>query len=308
MKKILLVMLACMCMFFAGCSYGGAGFIQNSNGSLSEFYYVPFPEAELINLGKDPSVLRELLLNVKDELDTTIFQPLIDAYQQRVAASNKYTLKEKTQLVKGVKFVSNLPEPNEIVVGTITQIEYEIFFDNSDCYVEFKNANEFINEKKEVIVENHFFTTVTKVVKDPMFNNISKGAVTIGQNCIKKVNNVMATTFGEADWEQTKQLLNYNKYASKFNYTYVVPTARVHTNAQTTVKKSNGYYYHTWELDVNNVGEDGEPIIKIEYYTVKANKWIWYVLILLASGTIATIVYLIAKKKEQKEQEKFKAE
>ena len=81
-----------------------------------EYYYIPFPEEELINLGLSEYKIREVLVTLKQDLNT-MFSDFITAYQARINKSTSYTIEEKTALVSGVTYTSNLPNYGDIVIG-----------------------------------------------------------------------------------------------------------------------------------------------------------------------------------------------
>lgn len=306
MKKILVILLLCCCFVLAGCDYGGVALVRNSNGTISEYYFIPYDELALEEAGVSINISRgEILPRIKQECNL-FFANMLNVYQSRIGANQNYTLQERAKLVAGVTIQSNLPANLYLVNEYYTQIRYEISFANSLCYAEFKNINQSIKEEREVVKINNFFTTTTKVVKDPIFDKMASASITTGQRCLEITNEIMEQELGANFWQEIKQEINYQKYASQFEYTYVVPTARVHTNANSVQKSSEGYYYHTWQIDLNNT--EFEQPIKIEYWTVKANRPAWYVLALLVAGGIITTTLIISKKQETREQAKFKIE
>lgn len=295
-KKLLLILTICICFIFTGCSYGEVGLVQNADGSVIEYYYIPLPEATLIQNGLNSAQVNTLIANVRADYEGNngIFTQLINDYQKRVYNSN-YSLDKKTELIKGVTYkVKLISDENNFCSG----MRYSINFTSSDCYLEFKEANSYIKEDKEVTQINKFFTTVTKVTKDPLFDKISNGAITLGQSCVNQVQKHLINIVGESNWEEFKYNIEFEKYSSRFNYTYVVPTKRIHTNA-TSITQQNGYYYHTWTVNLNNLTQNQDSIIKIEYYTVSANKAVWYVIAMLIAGIVIASVYIAGRKKEQ---------
>lgn len=302
MKKFLLLMLLCVCFIFTGCSYGEVGLVRNADGTVVEYYYIPFPETQLLAAGATSSQLNTILANIKADYEskTGIISQLINDYQTRISSSTNYSLEQKAALISGVTYEFGLLRNDD---GYCTAMQYIFNFANTTCYLEFKEANGYIKEDKEIIETNNFFTTVTKTVKDPLFDKISNGAITVGINCLKQVEKHMQTVLG-SQWETVKYYTEYEKYSSKFNYTYVVPTSRLHSNATSITRKSNGYYYHTWQIDANNITLENP--IKIEYWTVSANKPVWYVLAFLICGIVIGYVYLKGKKQEKEEAKKFK--
>lgn len=298
MKKIIIAILLCVCFVLTGCSYGGAGLAQNSDGTVTEYYFVPFPEEELLSLGVSKTEIYNILLELKKDLDTNTFGPLIDAYQKRIEENADYSFEQKKTLVDGVRYESNLPIPGQILLGYHTKIQYQIYFDSALCYAEFKNANPQIKEEKVVQTKKTLFTTTSIVKKDPLFDVVYKQSVTIGKNFTNKVNETMQQ-FLPTKWEFIKEQLNFEENSSKFSYSYIVPSKRVHSNAKHVQRGENGYYYHTWEIDLNNVDENGVPLINIEYWTTTANRAVWYVLAVIGGGIIAAAVYIVGSKKEK---------
>ncbi len=308
MKKTILILLACICFVLAGCSTGEVGLVQNSDGSVLEYYYVPFPEQELMAQGISLDTTRnEILPSVKQELDE-MFSGYLSVYRQQVTNNEEYTQEEKDYLINGVTIKSNLPSDFLLVANYYTGIRYEINCVDSTCYNAFKNINESLKEERITETTSNLFTTTTKVTKDPIFDKLVSEALTIGKACVNRADEIMAQKLGDEQWSSIKADLNYSTYANKFAYTYVVPTARVHSNATTVQKGEDGYYYHTWEINIDNLDEEGNSIVNIQYWTVTANKAVWYVLAVIVAATIITTVIIVAKKQEKRQKEKFDAE
>ena len=304
MKKILVILLVCFCFLEGGCSYGGAGLALNSDGSVFEYYYVPFPEQELANLGVSVLQMSAIINNTKTYLETDnpyingdgLFASLISDYQKAVDQNQEYTIQQKTFLVEGVSYKSELlKDSNNKCIG----LQYRFMFENATCYSIFKDVNNYVKENKIVEEINNIFTTTKKILKDPIFDKIAQDSLTIGKHCLQVVEMQMIGVLGDNNWQQIKQELNYDEYSSKFEYTYVVPTGRVHSNADSVEKGQNGYYYHKWFINLNNLEDNGKSIIQIEYWTISANKWVWYVLSLIVAGGIITGTYFVSKFKEK---------
>ncbi|MBQ9786105.1 MAG: hypothetical protein IJW25_01405, partial [Clostridia bacterium] len=299
MKKIILILLVCFCLLTAGCSYGEVGLVQNANGSIKEYYYIPIPEKELSTCGVTQEQIDKIIIDVREECTKTIFDELITNYQKAVGKS-EYSFEEKAKLISGVSYHDSL-DMNQ-TTNLYEAMKFEIVFASSTCYKIFKQVNAYSAEDKVVEKYNYFFTSVTKTVKDPIFDKIATSALTTGKIAIDKVNQVMGEHLGEQVWEDIKTQLNYNKYLSAFNYFYVVPTARIHSNADSITKDSYGNYHHRWTVNLNNINDDGDSIIKIEYWTVTANRAVWYVLALVFAGGVIAVTYLVAKNKENKKE------
>lgn len=310
MKKIVLLLLLCLCFIITGCSQnGGMMLIKKPNGTLIERYFVPFPQDEIIRLTGNNILAQqkvsELLSNVKSECDSQIFDTLINNFKQALIYDTTLSQEEKEYLFAGVEYSSNIPSENFYILGSITDISYEITFKDSDCYNYFKKSNNFINEEKVIEISSNIFTTTTKVIKDPLFDNIFQNTITIGQNFVTQVENQMINVYGNYTWQELKEALNFDECASKFTFTYVVPSARFHSNAS-EITQSGGYYYHTWNIPKDNLDENGNSVVKMEYWTISANRWVWYAVTLFGAFVVALLVYSIGKLKEENKNKKEK--
>ena len=311
MKKIILFVLMSVCLLFTGCSIsGGMRLIVYSNGTIVESFYVPFPKSQIVRQTGENTLAEQkvsmLFSNVKNVCNEQIFGPLLTTYQQKVNSSTEYSQEQKNALISGVNITNNLPSETVIIIGEITYIEYQITYANTDCYNIFKDLTKVLQEEKEIVEEVSFLTTTRRVTKDPLFDKVIDSATTIGKKMLSLVNEQMVEVYGESTWNQLKQILNYDEYSSYFSFTYVVPTARIHSNAN-SVKEINGYYYHIWNIPVENVDENGNSIAKIEYWQIIANKWVWYVLAIVGGLIVAGttfVCYNIKQKREKINKEK----
>ena len=303
MKKIFLTLLICFCFMFAGCSTsGGISMVLNSNGEITEKYYIPFPKDQIVLLTGD-NILAEqkvqnLMSNIQKDCNNEIFNPMLSTYKQKINSNSEYSKEKKTELIAGVTITNNLPSENVFILGEITSVEYRINYKNIECYNLFKSINELINEEKVIEETVSFLTTTTKVTKDPLFDKIVYDSVTIGKNAVSLVEDEMITVYGETVWNYLKQELNFNKYSEYFTFTYIVPTARIHSNAK-RITNHNGYYSHEWEIPIENIDEDGNSIVKIEYWQITANKWIWYFIAITGALVIATATGICYKVKQK---------
>ncbi len=325
MKKSIIVLLFAVCIIFAGCSdVGTVGLIQNSNGTIIEYYSIPYAESELLATNlvtKEQS--EQIKALAKTKLDA-FFDEKINNYIAQVEASVEYTDEEKEALKKGVTSANSLDSQNgsiEIDLSTgeinrvITCIQYALYFDNSVCYNEFKNSTALLKEPKEVITEKSLFTTTTKVVKDPVFDNNARETIKLGEYVSEQIDevviSVLATDVTDPDsiqtatelWSGIKTTLGYNNASAQFIYCYVVPTARLKSNAH-EVRVKDGYYYHLWEVKANN-SELGDDAVHFEYWTTRANKAVWYAFAMGGAGIVILVTYLVSKKKDKKQVEEF---
>lgn len=329
MKKFLLVLLVAVCFVFAGCSNcGTVALIQNSDGTIVETYIFPYAESELLRAGITKEESTKIKQQLKTQLNDT-FNSYISIYKDKINNSSNYTEEEKDVLKNGIELYSSLNDSSNVSIEidlssgeineVISQIQYELRFINQTCYLEFKNANSLINEPKTIVTEKTLFTTTTKVIKDPVFDNIAISSITLGkyvsgvaENIIV---NVLAGGSGASEdkiatarvrWEAVKLSVNYVSASEQFTYCYVVPTARLKSNAD-KIEQKKGYYFHYWQVKSNNSVLD-EDQIHFEYWTVSANKPVWYAFATGGAGLVILIAYLVSRKKEKKEIEEINKE
>ncbi len=310
MKKIFLLLILCVCFIFSGCSnLGGVELMQNADGSVVESYYVPFPKAEILNWAQEnyinpPEKISTILRHVKNDYDE-YFSDLISEYKQNVDENNNYTQSEKEELKNGISFESNLLDDN-ILRGIDDYIVYQLNFSNSSCYKSFKNLTPELSENKVVINENNILTKTNRIQKDPLLDKMVESSLTLGKQLINKIEERMKNEIGTIRWNNLRNTLNFAECSNNFEYTYVVPTARLKSNAD-SIEKNDGYYYHTWKIPFDNLDENGDSIVKIEYWTTTANRWIWYVFSLTGAMVVICIVAIYGKIKNQKANKEIEA-
>ncbi|MBO7527371.1 MAG: hypothetical protein J6T74_05670 [Clostridia bacterium] len=305
MKKLLICLLICFSFLIVGCSSsGGITLVANSDGTIVELYYAPFPMEQIISITGNNLYAQQkslkFIYNVQKDLNNQLFSPLLNLYQERVLASEEYSDEKKIELIGGVLITNNLPSQNAIVVRNLTAIEYRISYANTECFNLFKDITKYFKEPKEIEKTVSLLTTTTKVVKDPLFDKILEDSSTIGKKYLSFVEENMRSEYGEGTWTFIKESLNYERYSKYFTFTYVVPTARIHSNAD-SVKKVDDYYYHEWQIPVENIDENGNSIKKIEYWQTTANRWVWYC-IALTGAIVVALITAIRYKVEAKKQ------
>lgn len=304
MKKILLVLLLCICFVLTGCtSLGGVGLQQYSDGTVVEYYFIPFDAQEMQTYANISQLeIQQMRTNIRLACDN-LMKSYINEYKARIDASEDYTDEQKEILKEnGVLFDSNFNNKTEYIHGfeSSKYIIYELFFANKLCYLEFKGANPEWEEQKQTITESNFFTTITKTIKDPIFDNIWQGSITLGKAFKAECEKQIVDVIGLLKWNYAKQVLNFDACSELFAYCYVVPTGRLHSNADEVVFL-DGYYYHIWQVPANNLNlPEGERVV-FEYWTISANRHVWYILALIITGIIIAGVIIYAKQKEKKE-------
>lgn len=322
-KGLIIALLLCVCFLFAGCnSVGTVGLIQNANGTITEFYIIPYMESEMIASGLTVDESTKIKALAKEKLDST-FETYINDYKTRIDENSDYSESEKEYLKNGITISNSFINKTEqnFTIGLdgsitpndyITYIRYELYFKNSVCYTEFKNANEAIKEDKQVITQSNLFTTTTKVVKDPVFDKIQNETLTLSNYIVGYIKsliiNVMAgdnptdekRAESIARWDTISLNTNFETANDYFNYYYIVPTARIKSNAK-QVTYQDGYYYHMWQLQSDNSTLPENEQIHFEYWSTSANKVTWYITATLGAVAIILVTYFISRKKEQDE-------
>lgn len=300
-NKVLVVIMACFVFLLAGCSEGaGVTLIQNSDGTVTQTYYSPFPAEKIITLlGNNISArvsVENALNKVAKYCNDEVFKPWIDNYKLAIENSEKLTDEEKEILKNGVKISNNLYDKNGSIQLNIEEVVYYVDFDDAKTYQYFMSANG-ISEKRTVVKENSLFLTKTITTKIPFFENKSETDISIGKKIIKDIDRECSKSFGYSRWESLKAELGYENFENTLDYTYAVPTGRLHSDAK-TVTKYQGYYFHTWSIPL-----DQEEDIKLQYWTITANRWIWYTLAFAGGLTVIIATLIVSKKKDK--QEKF---
>lgn len=326
-KKILIVLLLAVCVILTGCSSTGTvELMQLPNGAIMETYSIPYAEAELRTAGITADESEQIKRLAKIRLDK-LFTSYLTAYQARVNQSELYTSKQKEELINGITITNSIDNSQNIQISTspstiiekyTKKIEYYIVYSNSTCFLEFKNANQIIDQEKTVITEKSLFTTTTKVVKDPVFDNIANTSISLGKEVITQMEEiVVAVLSGNVNdseklelakqrWSAIKTAVGFNSASEYFTYRYYVPSARYKSNADKITKQyysDVGYMYiHEWQVPANN-SQDENPI-QFEYWTTTASKAVWYGLATLGAVSVMLVVYLIAKKQEKQQAKK----
>ncbi len=319
MKRFLVVLLLICCFIFAGCSNEGiVGYALNSDGSIIEFYSLPYAEEELLNAGITEIENQKIKEVAKEKLDNT-FTTYLNKYKAKIDSIEQYSNEKKEELKNGVSFDSSLNINSSLSLSTdsgtktkIQYIQYEIYFKNSTCYTIFKNSNTILNEPKTVVVEKKLFTTTTKTT----FDNMALETISLGKNVSSAMEGVVIDVLaGESPtdesiqmakdrWSAIKVQIGYNSASKTFTYCHIVPTARLHSNANAIIQK-DGYYYHYWKIDADNFEREEQDQVHFEYWTTTANKPIWYGIAILGGGIVGLVTYFVAKRKEKKALDDF---
>lgn len=323
MKKYIVILLLVVCFIFAGCAdCGTVQLTQYPDGKIAEYYYIPYAETELKQAGITDEESLLIKQKAQDELNT-LFLSYIDSYRARIDQSQDYTEDEKLILKDSIKFDNSFINKTEQfyevsttgIKEVIKYIRYTIYFNNSTSYLEFKNANQLLKEPKTILEEKNLFTTTTKVVKDPVFDNIATESITLGKYAINKIEetilNVLSgdgstenRTIAQERWNAIKLAVNYKDCSEKFIYRYAVPTARLHSNANQVTKEfsktAQTYMYcHSWEIQINNAEKPIEQQVNFEYWTTTANKAVWYGFIFAGALITMGIIYFVSKRKDK---------
>ena len=96
-------------------------------------------------------------------------------------------------------------------------------------------------------------------------------------------------------YQTLKSSIYLKKYFNIFDeedvnltYSYLAGSSRYKSNADSISYAGDGYYSHTWNVDINNPDKE-------IYFSVRlANRWIWYVLAIGISLIVCFILVVIA--------------
>lgn len=283
MKKFIICLLLCFSVLLTGCSsYGGVGTVKMSDGSIVEFFYIPFNESVLTNLEGDAKLTLEQCQEIKADAKVVldkIFDNYTEEYIKYIGTLDvdKYSIDKKQELIDGVTYDHNdfIGE----VKGETVALQYNLTFANSECYEIFINVNNILKTQSVTDTIVKTFATVKKTTKYVNLNN--GGQKTLLQSAVEVLQSVMVDNVGSTKWQSVKTAIKFDELKTKYTYSYAVPTKRLHSNAD-YVEEFNGYYMHTWEFT-------GEPKT-IEVWTLTANRGVWYLVI--AGATVLFVIGL----------------
>ncbi|MBR2969569.1 MAG: hypothetical protein IKC49_00765 [Clostridia bacterium] len=272
-KKLLILLLLFTVMFGLGaCSEIKVMNISNNDGTIDEMVYVSLDVEKLLEKDKD---IEEIKLDIRNN-------SLQKANEFKYALNNRIDLdvmiiedQESKDLLlsykDGISIIINEWQNNRFSIG--------IRFKNENVYKYFYNITD------DVIVE-------PKIDKSFFYNKLTYYG-----------NTMYIKHFALYESVRDYYSLKYPEFVDEdvsLKYTYVTDLKRQHSNAD-EVEFRNGQYYHTWNVDPDNIDD------KVELYYNIANKsncilvciGITFAITIIITG-ISAIIYFIKNKNNKK--------
>ena len=256
---LIILMLLIVALTFSACAQVRVMTITNEDNTIDELVTVSIIPEEIISAGYSVAELKDDILiksqaqaqTMKDELNKKIFE---DYY--RVDEASKEIL---NSFKDGIEIIQSDWEENTYSIG--------VRFKNIDVYKYYYGIIE--NTNVEMEKEEHFFYDKLYYYANTMYVK--------HHNLYNKVNAYYSAQYPELVESESNELL----------YTYRTDLRRQHSDAD-FVTKQDGYYYHTWVVDPNNLDE---PIML--YYNV-ANPENWIVVGLCITLGVTVVLLIVA--------------
>lgn len=278
-KSLMLVLLLLViALSFCGCAQVRAITISNDDGTVEELVTISLDTEAVVSAGYSVSELKIDIETkakaqaqlMKDVLNQKVINDLFNVGTDLESANVLNSYKD------GISIVSNNWKENDYVIG--------IRFKNIDVYKYYYGIKE--NSKPEMKEEEHFFYNKVYYYASTMYVK--------HHELYDSVNAYYSTKYPNLITSESNELL----------YTYKTDLRRQHSDAD-YITKQDGYYYHTWVVDPNNLDE---PIM-LYYNIANAGNWIIVsICVTLGVAVVLTIVGVIINLIKKKPEIEIKKE
>ncbi len=269
----LIIMLMIIALSFCGCAQVRAMTITNEDNTIDEFVTITIIPEEVISADYNVVELKNDIKiesqaqaqSMKDDLNEKIFKDLLRVGDQE-------SINILNSFKNGIDIIKSDWKDNTYAIG--------IRFKNIDVYKYYYGIKE--NTKTEMQTEEHFFYDKVYYYANTMYVRPEH------RELYNKVKAYYSAKYPDLINSESNELL----------YTYKTELRRQHSDADYIIKQ-DGYYYHTWVVDPENLDE---PIML--YYNIAnpENYIIVSIGITLGVTLILSIVGLIIKLTQKKVQ------
>ena len=262
---------------FCGCAQVRAMIITNEDNSVEELVTITIVPEDVMKAGYNVKELKDDImiksqaqaLEMKQALNEKIVHDLL-------LVSDEESVEVLNSFKDGISVIKSDWKDNTYAIG--------IKFKNIDIYKYYYGIKE--NTKTETQTEKHFFYDKVYYYASTMYVNNK-----IHHDLYNVVNGYYSAQYPGLINSESNELL----------YTYKTDLRRQHSDAD-YITKQDGYYYHTWVVDPNNLEE---PIML--YYNV-ANPENWIAVCLCITLGVTVILAFVGmvlnlNKKKNMEQE-----
>ncbi len=293
MKKSILAIFVCiLSIFLCGCANAPTySLSQNTDGTVTQMFYIPFVDSELTELGVEADTVTDLKNSVMQRFNT-YFMNLQQNFVTRVNSDEALTQQDKLLLIAGCPTGTILPALSEI--GIIYTLNFSsalhYYYFNSDMqYTELIAA---LNEDTSVVEEGFFTNRV-----------ISTGTTVYGLNTQYAENQTLAeyiTAYSTELLQQNTDLTDEqiaSVVPTNFVYSYGTTSSKLHSDADRVYHYANGVYYHEWDITTENSDR------QISTWTIQVNTNVWYVVILCSGFVLLGVLFLVDYLRKRKHAE-----
>ncbi len=264
---------------FCGCATTEMVVKENADGSIELYTFV---DMSLTKLQEENIITAEDVIKLKSAVETNASEVLA-----RVKAEFRYNISDaykKNKISSDEK--NTLFSSLEIYTGWDNNVyAVKLIFKSKKAYDVYTKFGENVSVKYEV-EERFWVTKYSQKFQNPLGR---KREIFLGGSAFEyfviKSNSYMKENFTA---EQISQFPEFKMY-----YTYMSNNKRLHSDAEVVDKSLEGTV-HTWEINKNNYQKE------IEFYSLSANKVVWYLLALdfvffVLSIYLASIYFLNKK-------------
>lgn len=263
-KKIIKLMLFSVLFFavtlsFSACAQVRTMTITNEDNTIDEIVSITINPAEVVGAGYNIDNLKNDISaksqdeahKMKQDLNTKIFQDLL-------LVNDSESIEILNSYKDGIDVIKSDWSNNSYAIG--------IRFKNIDVYRYYYNITE--NSKVEMQTEKHFFYDKLYYYSSTMYVKHN--------DLYDRMNLYYSVKYPTLVSSEDNQLL----------YSYRTTLRRQHSDAD-YITQSDGYYYHTWVVDKENLDE---PIML--YYNV-ANPESWIIVSLCVTLSVTAVLLFI---------------
>lgn len=272
MKKVVLALCLFLSLFlFCGCSTAEVLLKENPDGSIDIYYVMDLKTAPLV---EDGTISEEDVVKMKSAVETEAAELIAKSKSEfRFALTKNFADGKITEAQRTEIF-------NELTIYTgWTQDVYAVRynFKTQKAYMIYSNYGRDV--EKITSTEKSFFTTKysEKSVNPFGRNRDIFGGKSAFKYFQSKMESYLTANFNA---DQIKKFPEFTMV-----YSYVSLNSRLHSDADEVVKTTSGTV-HSWAINEDNSDK------LIEFYTLSANRVVWYILALTICFTF-TAIYLI---------------
>ena len=287
MKKIILAMCLFLSLFlFCGCSTAEVLLKENNDGSLDIYYVIDLKTEMLV---EDGTITNEDVVKMKSEVEKEATELIAKSKSEfRFAltknfADGKITEQERAEIFEQLEIFTGW-------TGDVYAVRYN--FKTQKAYMIYSNYGKDV--ERITSTEKSFFTSKHSEKSINPFGR--KRDIFGGKSAFNYFQEKMESYLeGNFTAEQVAKFPDFT-----ITYSYLSLNSRLHSDADQVVKTTSGTV-HSWQINKENSDK------LIEFYTLSANRVVWYILALTICFTF-TAVYLIViyfKKDNKVEEEKI---